>query len=95
MKNTKSSYVLLEALKLINGNKQTYACAAIQDVETTLRYANNGRDVKTNATSIFAKYRPSDIPDNMKASQGWWPKGSALRVEALEKAIEFAKKKGD
>jgi hypothetical protein len=91
----KSSEVLRKALALIESGEQMYACAAIQDVETDLRFANNGKDVKTNAAKIFSVYKPAEIPENMKTSQGWWPKGSTLRIDALKKAIGMALKRGD
>lgn len=91
----KSSEILERAKALILSGEQSFACAAIQDVETDLRYANNGKDVKNNAAKFFAPYRPENIPDNMKASQPWWPKGASERIDALDNAIADAKKKGD
>ena len=91
----KSSTVLEEALKRIVGGTQSYACAAIQDVETDMRYANNNKDVKTRATQIWLRFKPKEIDESMKLMQAWWPKKDPQRITALNKAIEQAKKAND
>ena len=91
----KSSLILGEALKLVESGQQKYACAAIQDVETQIRWDNNVQNVVSKATDIFMKFKPSIIPDNMKLTQGWWPIGSEDRIIALKEAIKIAKQKND
>ena len=91
----KSSTVLEEALKRIEDGSQSYACAAIQDVETDMRYANNNRDVKTRATLIWMRFKPKCVDESMKLMQAWWPKKDPARIDALNKAIAQAKKAND
>ena len=90
----KSSFILGEALKRILDGSQQYACAAIQSVETDLRFEHQ-ENVTSKASSVFAKYRPQHVKDNVKDTQNWWPKGDALRVVAIESAIKYAASKGD
>ena len=91
----KSSTVLEDALKRIEDGSQSYVCAAIQDVETDMRYANNGKDVKTRATQIWMRFKPAIVEEAMKLTQAWWPKKDPQRIIALNKAIAQAKKAND
>lgn len=95
MNKAKSSEVLAEALLRIRTGTQRYACAAIQDVETDLRYANNGKDVKSNALKTFQRFKPTRITESTKNLQEWWPVGDIARIDALEKAIELSLSNGD
>ena len=90
----KSSVVLTEALTRIESNIQSFACAAIQDVETDMRFQHN-ENVSSKASMFFAKYKPKIIDENMKATQPWWPKGSQERITALRNAIKDALTKND
>lgn len=91
----KASFVLEEALNLILNKSQSFACAAIQDVETQVRWDNNGDEVKSNAAKIFAQFKPKDKRDDMKLFGEWWPKDDERRIDALKQAIEIAKKRND
>ena len=90
----KASLVLEDALLLIETGKQQYACAAIQDVETSVRL-DLGEEVSSNAMQIFSKFMPARVKPQIKLYSPWWDKGSSERIEALKKAIETAKKRGD
>lgn len=91
----KSSLVLQKALVLIQSGEQSFACAAIQDVETQMRW-DSGENIISKAQKVFNGF----IPENMKTNKNsgiveWWPKGSPERVEALEAAIKVALKSND
>lgn len=91
----KSSLVLQGALARILDGRCNYACAAIQDCETDLRYENNGENIVSKATQIFNTFKPKSVPELNKGIQEWWPKGSEERVVALKLAIDVAVAKGD
>lgn len=91
----KSSTVLEGALRLINSGEQRYACAAIIDVETSIRWANDGDNVVSKAMPIFKTFMPQDVPKASASCQAWWPKGDPGRPKALEDAIALALSKGD
>ena len=90
----KSSVVLAEALSRIETKVQSFACAAIQDVETDMRFQHN-ENVSSKAAMFFSKYKPKIIDENMKATQPWWPKGDQGRIDALNNAIKDALMKKD
>lgn len=94
MIKVKASEVLTEALARIIDKRQAFACAAIQDVETDIRFAKKD-EVKSNAMKIFAKFKPPQVREDMKTYGEWWPKGDERRIEALKMAIETAKKAND
>ena len=91
----KSSEVLQEALARIIDGRCRYACAAIQDVETDMRYANGNKDVRCNALKIFSTLRPPEVKLINSTIREWWPVRDPLRIVALEKAIAIAKKSND
>ena len=90
----KSSVILSGALELIETGTQRYACAAIQDVETDLRFLHN-ENVTSKAMQVFSRYQPAWVNDNVKLSQTWWPKDSPDRITALKSAIATCLTKGD
>ncbi len=90
----KASRVLEDALLLIVSGKQQYACAAIQDVETSVRF-DLGEEVSSSAMQIFSKFMPAKIDQRIKLYSAWWDKGDVARIDALKKTIEVAKKRGD
>lgn len=90
----KSSIILAESLKLIESGEQSFACAAILDVETSLRWQHK-ENVTSKAMQVFEKFRPKGIADAMKLYSEWWPKGSPDRIVALNAAIAVAKKQND
>lgn len=94
MIKVRSSAVLAEALVRIKDGRQRYACAAIQDVETDLRYEHK-EDVKSNATKTWMRFKPDHVSESLKSLQEWWPVGSQIRIETLEKAIAAALKAND
>lgn len=94
MIKVKASEVLSKALELIKSKEQTFVCAAIQDVETQIRW-DRKEDVKSNAMKIWWRFKPDKVSDNLKNLQQWWDKGDPLRIETLEKAIAVAKKAND
>lgn len=92
----KSSEVLAKALLLIENGQQQFACAAIQDVETQMRWDLNGENIVSKAQKIFNEFKPKKMQTNPNASiMEWWPKGDIARVEALKLAIDRAKKGND
>ena len=90
----KSSLVLQKALELILKGEQSFACAAIQDVETQMRWDLNGENIVSKAQKTFDQFKPKRIVSNA-AIMEWWPKGSPERVAALEEAIKVARKGND
>lgn len=90
----KSSVVLELALQVIQQGQQHYACAAIQDVETTMRM-EQGENVTSNAQKIFNSFMPKRVNLAIKLYGEWWPKGSEERITALEAAIKQAITKQD
>jgi hypothetical protein len=90
----KSSLVLSEALVLIENGAQTFVCAAIQDVETTMRWAEK-EDIKSKALSLWMTFKPERVLEQYKTLQQWWEKGDPERVETLKLAIAAAKKRND
>jgi hypothetical protein len=90
----KSSIILADALKLIESGEQTFACAAILDVETALRWEHK-ENVTSKAMQVFERFRPKRVVDAMKIYGEWWPKGSPDRIIALNAAIVAAKKQND
>ena len=94
MIKVKASEVLTEALARILDKRQFFACAAIQDVETDIRYEKKD-EVKSNAAKIFSQFKPKQVRDDMKIFSEWWPKGDERRIDALKMAIEVAKKAKD
>lgn len=81
----KASHVLSDALLLIETGKQQYACAAIQDVETSVRL-DLGEEVSSNAMQIFSKFMPARVKPQIKLYSQWWDKGSTERIEAFEES---------
>jgi hypothetical protein len=90
----KASVVLAAALELIKSGKQSFACAAIQDVETQMRLDADGENIISKAQSIFNTFKPERIKSNASIVE-WWPTGSPERIEALEQAIKLAKQRND
>lgn len=90
----KASVVLTAALDLILTGKQTFACAAIQDVETQMRWDADGENIVSKAQSIFNTFKPDRIKTNISIVE-WWPKGAPERIAALESAIKLAKQRND
>ena len=90
----KSSDVLRQALNSLLLGTQQYACAAIQDAETTKRF-EVGEEITSNAAGVLSKFMPSDQDKRIKLYGQWWPKGSPLRIEAVEKALKMAISRGD
>lgn len=90
----KASIILTNALALIESGEQRFACAAIQDVETTMRWETNN-DVSSKAQSIFDTFAPKTMDPRTKGIIEWWPKGDQRRIDALKQAIEMAKKRND
>lgn len=91
----KSSLILTQALALIENGSQSFVCAAIQDVETQIRWDNKVNNVISKATQLWMTFKPKHVADNLKDIQQWWPKGDPIRVETLKLAIEKAKKNND
>lgn len=91
----KSSVILEECLRLIETGEQIFVCAAIQDVETQIRWDNNGENVSSKAMKVFEAFRPKTVPEVIKLYGEWWPKKSPDRIVALKAAIEVAKKQND
>lgn len=85
----KSSVVLGLALQAIQQGQQNYACAAIQDVETTMRM-DQGENVTSNAQKVFNRFMPKSVNPAIKLYGEWWPKGSVDRITAMEAAIQYA-----
>ena len=90
----KSSVILQTALESIESGKQRYACAAIQDAETDLRFLHK-ENVTSKAMQVFSRYQPAFVSDNVKLSQAWWPKDSPDRITALKHSINACASKGD
>lgn len=90
----KSSVILAEALRLIESGQQHYVCAAIQDVETQMRW-DSGKEISSKAMDVFMTFKPKRIIEGIKRIQEWWPKGDPERLIALKQAIEKAKKQND
>ena len=91
----KSSVILAKALELIQSGEQRYVCAAIQDVETQMRWDEGVPNIISKASKIWMTFKPPHVSDNLKNLQQWWDKGDPKRVETLTKAIETAKKAND
>jgi len=92
----KSSLVLTQALALIQSGEQAFACAAIQDVETQMRWDANGENIVSKAQKVFNGFKPERLAKNPNASiMEWWPKGAPERVTALQEAIQVARKAND
>jgi hypothetical protein len=92
----KSSVVLTQALALIESGAQSYACAAIQDVEVQMRWDAGGENVISKAQKVFNAFKPERLAKNPNAAiMEWWPKGDVARIEALTQAIAAAKKGND
>jgi hypothetical protein len=85
---------LRTALESIESGNQRYACAAIQDAETDLRFLHN-ENVTSKAMQVFSRFQPAWVNDNVKLSQTWWPKDSPDRIAALKSAIATTESKGD
>lgn len=86
----KSSLVLNAALDNILNGSQSFVCAAIQDVETTVRLDKKD-EVKSNALKYFSKYRPKHVREDLKTFGEWWPKtDKQSRIAALRAAIDEA-----
>ena len=90
----KSSVILQTALDSIESGKQRYACAAIQDAETDLRFLHN-ENITSKAMQMFSRHQPSWVNDNVKLAQAWWPKDSPDRIIALKSSIKSSIEKGD
>lgn len=91
----KSSVVLTQALALIESGQQSFACAAIQDVETQMRW-DSGENIISKAQKVFNTFMPEEMKkNNNSAIMEWWPKGSPARIEALTQAIAVARKAND
>jgi hypothetical protein len=90
----KSSVILAEALVLLESGAQQYICAAIQDAETTRRWAT-GEDVRSKALEVLMTFRPEKIRDDVKSLAEWWPRGDPARIETLKQAIIKAKRQND
>lgn len=83
----KSSEVLAKALALIEGGEQQYVCAAILDVETQIRWDNNGENVISKASKVWMTFKPENISESRKNLQEWWIKGDPARIDTLKLAI--------
>ena len=90
----KSSVILTEALRLIETGQQQYACAAILDAETQMRW-DTKKEISSKAMDIFLTFKPKRIGESNKRIQEWWPRGDSERLTALQAAIEKAKKQND
>ena len=90
----KASAVLQAALSSILDGHQNYACAAIQDIETTARMVHN-ENVTSNAQKVFNRFMPASVNPAIKLFGQWWPKHAPERIEALKQAIAAAEKVGD
>jgi hypothetical protein len=91
----KSSEVLTKALALIESGEQKFACAAIQDVETQIRWDTGANNVVSKAMKVWMTFKPSHVSENLKNLQEWWPKGDPQRIETLKLAVAMAKKGND
>lgn len=91
----KSSVVLTKALVLIESGEQTYVCAAIQDVETQIRWDNDVANVISKAMQVWMTFKPKNISESRKNLQEWWPKNDPARIETLKSAIVKAKQGND
>lgn len=90
----KSSIILTEALRLIETGAQHYACAAIQDAETQMRW-DTKKEIVSKATEVFMTFKPKRIGESNKRIQEWWPRKDPERIEVLKQAIEKARKQND
>ncbi len=90
----KAVIILEEALKLIESGEQKFVCAAIQDVETTMRW-ECGHEITSNALSVFTTFKPKEVRKDVQIYSEWWPKGDIRRIEALKSAIILAKKQNN
>ena len=90
----KSSVILTEALALLESGEQSFICAAIQEVETSRRWAS-GQEISSKAMSILLTFKPEKIQPEMKLYAQWWAKGDPTRIETLKLAIAKAKKQND
>lgn len=90
----KSSLVLTKALAQIESGAQNFVCAAIQDVETQMRW-DSGDNIISKANQVWLTFKPPAIHDNVKSLQQWWPKFDPRRIEALKLAITKAAKNND
>jgi hypothetical protein len=90
----KSSEVLQSALNNIIAGHQQYACAAIQDVETSCRLLL-GENVTSSAQKVFNRFMPRTVNPAIKLYGQWWPKGDYGRIVALENAISYAESVSD
>lgn len=90
----KSSIILAEALKLIESGEQSFACAAILEVETCLRWKHK-ENVTSKASQIFERFKPKHVPETQKLYSQWWATNSPDRIVAIKAAIEAAKKQND
>jgi hypothetical protein len=90
----KSSEVLKLALQGVIDGTYKFACGAINGVEFDLRQMHN-ENIQHKADKIFAQFRPKHMRDEFQVYGEWWPVGSSLRIDTLNKAIEFARSKGD
>lgn len=86
----KSSEVLTKALALIESGAQNFVCAAIQDVETQIRWDSGAPNVISKAMKVWMTFKPERVSENLKNLQEWWPKGNAERIETLKLAIAKA-----
>ena len=91
----KSSEILTKALKLIENGEQKFVCAAIQDVETQIRWDAGVNNVISKAMQVWMTFKPKHVSENLKNLSEWWPKGDPIRVETLKLAIDKAKKGND
>ena len=91
----KASDVLSRALNLIQTGQQRYACCAIQDVETQVRWDTGEQNVSSKAMNVFSTFMQTTVKPEYKSLGEWWPVGSPDRLAALEKAILLAIKRGD
>lgn len=91
----KASVILTKALELLENGAQTYVCAAIIDVETTMRWEADVNNIISKATQIWMTFKPKHIGDSNKSIQQWWPNGDPERIATLKLAIEVAKKRND
>lgn len=91
----KSSEILTKALALIESGEQNFACAAIQDVETQIRWDSNVNNVFSKAMQVWMTFKPKRVSETLKNLQEWWPKGDPERIETLKLAIAKARKAND
>jgi hypothetical protein len=91
----KSSEILTKALALIESGEQSFVCAAIQDVETQIRWDTGVANVISKALQVWMTFKPKRVSENLKNLQEWWPKGDPERIETLKLAIAKALKGND